>query len=86
MRDTLHPNAYLRNIRNVHCGLVSRTKILILLEKQGSNASKLAEETTFSYGVVMHHLMLLLAEGIVERRGSRRYLWFATEFGQKRLS
>jgi DNA-binding transcriptional ArsR family regulator len=82
----MHPNAYLKNIRNVHGGLIARTKILALLEKQGFNASKIAKESALSYGVVVHHLKLLKNEGTVERRGNRRYLWLATGLGQKRLS
>lgn len=81
----MHPNAYLKNIRNVHNGLVARTKILALLEKQGFNASKIAKETTLTYGVVMYHLRLLKKEGTVERKGNRRYVWLVTGLGQKRL-
>jgi DNA-binding transcriptional ArsR family regulator len=85
IKETLHPNAYLKKIRNVHCGLLARTKILVLLEKQGFNASNLAKESALSYGVVIHHLRLLKDEGTVERKGSWRYVWLATGFGQKRL-
>ncbi len=81
----MHPNAYLKNTRNVSCGLVARTKILALLEKQCLNASKIAKETALSYGVVMHHLRLLKNEGTVERKGNKRYFWLATGLGQKRL-
>ena len=86
IKETVHPNAYLKNIRNVRCGLLARTKILVLLEKQGFNASKLAKETALSYGVVIHHLRLLKDEGTVERKGRGRYVWLASGFGQKRLS
>ena len=81
----MHPNAYLKNIRNVCSGLVARTKILALLERQGFNASKIAKESALSYGVVMYHLKLLKNEGTVERKGNRRYVWLATGLGQKRL-
>lgn len=81
----MHPNAYLKNIRNVHCGLVARTKILVLLEKQSCNASKIAKQTDLSYGVVVYHLRLLKNEGTVGRKGSRRFVWLATNLGQKRL-
>ena len=86
IKETLHPNAYLKNIRNVHSGLVARTKILALLETRGFTASKIAKESALSYGVVMHHLRLLKNEGTVERKGSGRYVWLATGLGQKRLS
>ena len=85
IKETMHPNAYLKNIRNVHSGLVARTKILALLEKQGFNASKIAKESALSYGVVFYHLRLLKNEGTVERKGNGRYVWLATGLGQKRL-
>jgi predicted transcriptional regulator len=81
----MHPNAYLKNIRNVHCGLLARTKILVILESQGFKASKIAKESDLSYGVVSYHLKLLKNEGTVERKGNRRYVWLATGLGQKRL-
>jgi len=86
IKETMHPNAHLKNIRNVHSGLVSRTKILVLLEKKDFNASKIAKESSLSYGLVMYHLRLLKNEGTVERKGRRRYVWFATGLGQKRLA
>ena len=72
IKETMHPNAYLKNIRNVHSGLVARTKILVMLEKQSFSASKIAKESALSYGVVMYHLRLLKNEGTVERKGNRR--------------
>ena len=64
---------------------MARTKILVLLEKQGFSASKIAKESALSYGVVIYHLKLLKNEGTVERKGNRRYVWLATGLGQKRL-
>ena len=81
----MHPNAYLKNIRNVKCGLRARTKILVLLERQVCSASKIAKENALNYGVVMHHLRLLKNEGTVQRKGNGRYVWLATGLGQKRL-
>ncbi len=81
----MHPNAYLKNIRNVQCGLVARTKILVMLEKQSYSASKIAKQTALSYAVVVYHLKLLKNEGTVGRKGSRRFVWLATGLGQKRL-
>ena len=85
IKEKTHPNAYLKNIRNVHCGLMARTKILVLLEKQGISASKIAKQTVLSYGVVVYHLRLLKNEGTVGRKGNKRFVWFATGLGQKRL-
>jgi len=73
-------------MRNVYSGLAARTKILSLLDRQGFNATKIATESSLSYGVVMYHLKLLNCEGTVERRGNRRYVWLSTDLGQKRLN
>ncbi len=85
IKQTCHPNAYLKNIRNVKNGLDARSKILLFLDEQVYSASKIAKESALTYGVVMHHLHLLRAEGIVERKGRRRFVWLSTGLGQKRL-
>ena len=82
----MHPNAYLKNIRNVSCGLKTRTKILEILEIKQSSAGTIVKEVSLSYGVVIHHLRLLSNEDIVQRKGSRPYYWVSTGLGQKRLS
>jgi predicted transcriptional regulator len=43
------------------------------------------KEAGMHYGVVMHHLKLLEAEGIVERKGNKPRVWSLTGLGQKRL-
>jgi predicted transcriptional regulator len=58
----------------------------MLLDSQSFSAPKIAQETTLSYAVVMHHLRLLKEEGTIERKGNRRYVWLSTGLGQKRLS
>ena len=85
IRETYHPNAYLLAIRNVKLGLQARTKILGVLEKHSVDAKTIGKEARMSYGVVMHHLRLLEAEGTVERKGSRPHVWMLTGLGQKRL-
>jgi DNA-binding transcriptional ArsR family regulator len=80
-----HPNAYLKNVHNVRCGLVARTKLLELLENQFCSASELANKTGLSYSVVMYHMRLLYRDGIVEHKGCRRYIWLSTGVGQTRL-
>ena len=82
----MHPNAYLKNIRNVSSGLKARTKILEALENKPYSAVRIAKESPLSYSVVMHHLRLLENEGIVHRKGGRPYYWVSTGLGQKRLS
>ncbi len=83
--DSLHPNAYLKKVRNVSSGLKARTKILESIESTPSNAVRIATQESLSYSVVMHHLRLLENEGIVNRKGSRPYYWVSTGLGQKRL-
>jgi predicted transcriptional regulator len=82
----MHPNAYLKNIRNVKNGVAARSKVLTVLDKDCFSASKIAKETGLSYNVVIYHLKLLENEATVKRKGSRRYIWLSTGFGQKRLA
>jgi predicted transcriptional regulator len=85
IKESFHPNAYLKNIRNVVNGLKARTKLLELLESKPYDAVKIAKEASLSYSVVMHHLRLLEKEGTVHRKGRRPYYWVSTGLGQKRL-
>jgi DNA-binding transcriptional ArsR family regulator len=84
-REAYHPNAYLSNIKNIRLGLRSRTRILNILDKRSVDAKTISKETEMHYGVVMHHLRLLEAEGIIERKQSKPYIWVSTGLGQKRL-
>jgi predicted transcriptional regulator len=81
----LHPNAYLKNTRNVKSGVSARSKVLTVLDKNWFSAPLIAKETGLSYGVVTYHLKLLESEATVKRKGSGRYVWLSTGFGQKRL-
>ncbi|MGC8895254.1 MAG: ArsR family transcriptional regulator [Candidatus Bathyarchaeia archaeon] len=85
LKEAYHPNAYLSNIKNIKLGLRARTKILSVLDKGSTDAKTIAKETGMRYGVAMHHLRLLEAEGIVERKGSKPHVWAVTGLGQKRL-
>ena len=85
IKEAYHPNAYLANIRNIKRGLQTRTKVLNVLDKSSVDAKAIAKETGMPYGVVMHHLRLLEAEGIIERKGSKPHIWVSTGLGQKRL-
>ena len=82
----MHPNAYLKKIRNVDSGLKARSKILEALESKPCSAGIIAQEVGLSYSVAMHHLRLLETEDIVHRKGSRPFCWVSTGLGQKRLS
>ena len=86
VKETMHPNAYLKKIRNVNTGLNDRSKILEALEAKPYSAGTVAKEVGLSYNVVMHHLRLLEKEDIVNRKGTRPYYWVSTGLGQKRLS
>jgi DNA-binding transcriptional ArsR family regulator len=85
LKEAYHPNAYLSNIKNIKLGLRTRSKILSILDKGSADAKTIAKETGMRYGVIMHHLRLLEAEGIVERKGSKPHTWTVTGLGQKRL-
>lgn len=85
MKETYHPNAYLEAIKNIKLGLKARTGVLNVLEKLSGDAKTLAKEARMPYGVAMHHLKLLEAEGIVNKKGSRPYVWALTGMGQRRL-
>jgi len=85
LKETYHPNAYLESIKNMKLGLRARTRVLDVLEKLSVDAKSIAKDAGMSYGVVMHHLKLLEAEGIVNRKGSKPYVWTLTGLGQKRL-
>jgi len=85
LKETYHPNAYLASIKNMKLGLRARTRILNALEKLSVDAKSIAKDTGLHYGVVMHHLKLLKTGDIVNRRGSKPYVWTLTGLGQKRL-
>ena len=84
-RVEYHPNACLTDFRNVKLGLKARTLILNFLERVSADAKIVAKETGLPYNVVVHHLKLLEARGIVKRGGKRPSVWALTGLGQKRL-
>lgn len=86
LRETYHPNAYLENIRNTRLGLSARTRILDSLDKFSGDAKTVGKGAGMHYGVVMHHLKLLEAENIVQRKSGKPYVWALTGKGQKRLA
>lgn len=84
-RGGYHPNAYLTAFRNVKLGLKARTAILNFLEQNSADAKEIAKQIGLPYNVTLHHLKLLEARGIVQRKGSRPSVWMLTGLGQKRL-
>lgn len=85
VKEVYHPNAYLVDFRNVKPGLRARTRILNVLERISGDAKTIAKQAGLHYGVVMHHLKLLEARGLVQRKGRRPSVWTLTGLGQKRL-
>jgi predicted transcriptional regulator len=85
-RGALHPKAYLASRRNVRAGLVARSKILLILEKNSRSAPQIVKEAGLSYACVVYHLKALKKERLVERLSSRRpFAWGLTPFGQQKL-
>jgi predicted ArsR family transcriptional regulator len=85
VKEVYHPNAYLVDFRNVKPGLRARTRILNALERISADAKTIGKQTGLHYGVVMHHLKLLEARWLVQRKGRRPSVWKLTGLGQKRL-
>ncbi|MGB9675784.1 MAG: ArsR family transcriptional regulator [Candidatus Bathyarchaeales archaeon] len=85
LKEPYHPKAYLEGVKNIKRGLIARTKILNVLDRGPADAKTLVEYTQMHYNVVMHHLRLLEAEGLVGRKRSKPNVWALTGLGQKRL-
>jgi len=85
-RGALHPKAYLVSKRNVRAGLVARSKILTVLEKEHTTAPQIVKEAGLSYACVAYHLKALRKDHLVERAsGQKPYMWALTPFGQQQL-
>jgi predicted transcriptional regulator len=81
-----HPKAYLTSKRNVKAGLVSRSKILVVLEKEHKSARAIAKEAALSYECVAYHLKTLRKERLVDRlTKTKPFTWQLTPFGQQKL-
>ena len=86
MTLTLHPKAYLTSKRNVKAGLVSRTKILLALERGQKSAGDVAKEATLSYECVAYHLKTMKKDRLVDKvTKTRPFTWGLTPFGQQKL-
>jgi predicted transcriptional regulator len=81
-----NPKAYLTQRRNVRLGLVARTMILQVIEKQISSIKDIGQACSLKYAVILYHLKLLEEERIVQRQGGKKpFFWELTGAGQKRL-
>ncbi len=86
LKGAYNPNAYLTQRRNVRLGLVARSTILQIVEKQQAPISNITDATGLKYSVVLYHLRLLEDEKVVQRQGRKKpYAWTLTGIGQKRL-
>ena len=85
-KEAYHPNAFLSAKRNIRPGLIARTKIVLLLEKESLNTKVLVEQSKLSYSSVRYHLRLLEAEKIISHKGNKPYFWELTGMGQQRLN
>jgi predicted transcriptional regulator len=82
----LHPKAYLTSRRNVKAGLIARTRILLVLEKERKSAPKIAKEAGLSYACVAYHLKALKKDRLVARvSNAKPFAWDLTPFGQQKL-
>lgn len=87
LKIAYNPNAYLTRRRNVRLGLVARSKILQVVEKQAATIRVITDSTGLKYPVVLYHLRLLEGEKVVQRQGGKKpYAWGLTGIGQKRLA
>lgn len=83
---TLHPKAYLTSKRNVRAGLISRTKIILVLEKGRKKASEIARDAALSYECVAYHLKTMKKDRLVDKMTKKRpFTWGLTPFGQQKL-
>jgi predicted transcriptional regulator len=81
-----HPKAYLISRRNVKAGLISRTKILLALEKGQKAAAEVAKEAALSYDCVAYHLHAMKKDRLVDKMTKvRPFTWGLTPFGQQKL-
>ena len=81
-----HPKAYLTSKRNVKAGLLSRSKILVVLERERKSASAIAKEASLSYECVTYHLKALKKERLVDKlTKTKPFTWGLTPFGQQKL-
>jgi predicted transcriptional regulator len=73
-------------MRNVSRGLVSRTKIIEIMEKGKNNIPEIGEKAGLSQSCVGYHLKLLLKQRVVTVAQSGRVgRWTLTKYGQEKL-
>ncbi|MCF3652595.1 MAG: ArsR family transcriptional regulator [Aigarchaeota archaeon] len=83
-RQVIRGRAYLRSLRNVRRGLLTRSRIIdVLLSRKASTIQQIAEEIGLSESAVRRHLKNMLAEGVVENlKFKGKILWRLSGSGQ----
>lgn len=82
-----HPNAWLPSFRNIQPGLLRRTEILFILEKDTSTAQILATQIDVSYSTILYHLHHLERHRIVARVNPKPPIkWVLKPVGQLTLN
>ncbi|MCS7385975.1 MAG: winged helix-turn-helix domain-containing protein [archaeon GB-1867-005] len=74
--------AFLRSIKNVRKGLLTRSKIIRLLKTRAATTKELAGNVKLSYSTVRRHLKMMEKEGIVIKVYRK---WKLTGKGQQDL-
>lgn len=83
---SIHPRAYLRRIRNVAQGLLTRSKILRAMEGGASTLAEIERAAGIGPSVADHHIRLLHREAIIRPLWTKPRRWVGTRFGQTGLS
>lgn len=75
--------AFLKEIRNVRKGLVTRSKIVAALSEKACTISQVAKELGLSEASIRRHLRNMLADGVVEKfKYKGKTLWRLSGSGQ----
>ena len=84
--EIIRSRAFLRRVRNVRKGILTRSRIIERLSEKAYTMGQLAEELEMSSSAVRRHLNNMLAEGIVEKFKYRgKTLWRPSGYGQTSL-
>ncbi len=87
MSPAYHPRAFLAGMRNVNRGLVSRTRILDMMEQGRTRIVEISEKSKLGPACVSYHLKLMLHGKIVHVvQTGREGRWTLTKYGQEKLA
>ncbi len=84
--ETINPRAYLKSIRNVRRGVVTRSRILDTIGPGSLTTLEICRRTGLNPSNVRYHLSNMLTEGlVVKRRGKGGIWWRLSGIGQKTI-